>query len=81
VTGQRRTLRFALNDPGKFVKRRHDVGPEHDETEPLTDWQARAVTEYLREQAVQARVESRSWLQRGSSVLRKLADRIEERQA
>lgn len=38
-----RCLTFPLFDPGAFVARRHDVGPEQDEAEPVTWWQARAV--------------------------------------
>ena len=36
-------LTLALADPGKYVPRRFDIGPEQDELEPLTWWQARAV--------------------------------------
>lgn len=81
MSDQPRTLRLALNDPGVFVERRHDVGPEQDETEPLTDWQARAVSTYLREQAAEVTRETRSWLDRGATVLRNLADKIERRDA
>jgi hypothetical protein len=80
-SSQRRTLRLALADPGAFTPRRRDVGPERDEPEPLTDWQARAVSIYLREQSQSVDRTTRSWLGRGAQTLRKLADKIDERQA
>lgn len=78
---QRRTLRLALADPAVFTERRHDVGPEHDESESIVDWQARAVSIYLREQAADVSRETRSWLGRGAVTLRKLADKIDGREA
>lgn len=44
-------FRLALSDPGSFVPRRFDVGPDRDETEPLIDWQIRAIAEWLRHSA------------------------------
>lgn len=69
---------MALADPGVFTERRHDVGPNGDEPEPLTDWQARAVSTYLREWATD--VEDKLTT-KASSVFRGLADLIDERQA
>jgi hypothetical protein len=34
-----------LADPGLYVSRRHDLGPESDESETLPSWQARALME------------------------------------
>jgi hypothetical protein len=74
-------LRLALADPGAFVERRHDLGPEGDETEPLYEWQARAVTAYLREQADAAGPGIAYWTRRTADAIRKLADKIDERNA
>lgn len=51
-----RHLTFPLYDPGAFVPRRHDIGPEQDEAEPLTWWQARAVIASLAQDEVVERV-------------------------
>lgn len=40
-------LRLACSDPGAYVKRRHDLGPEGDEHESVPRWQARAVEAVL----------------------------------